>query len=187
MTLHETATTHRWVTPIDQIHLEDAASVGGKAANLGELTRARFPVPPGFAVAAHAYLDAMAAAGIREELRARRVPEPGTDDATLTRSARELRSLVRGVSIPEPICTEIVGAYRDLGDAVPVAVRSSAPAEDAADTSFAGIHESFTDVVGEDALLQAVRECWASLWSERALTYRSVQGYDDEPSVAVVV
>lgn len=187
MTLQSTATGHRWVTPIDQIGLEDAASVGGKAANLGELTRSGFPVPPGFAVAAQAYLDAMAAAGIREELHARRVPEPGTDDAALTRAAQELRALVRGVPIPEPLRTEIVCAYRDLGDSVAVAVRSSAPAEDAADTSFAGIHESFTDVVGEAALLEAVRECWASLWSERALTYRSVQGYDDEPSIAVAV
>lgn len=68
-----------------------------------------------------------------------------------------------------------------------MAVHSSAPAEDAGDTSFAGIHESYTEVVGEKAVLKAVQDCWCSFWTPRAMTYRAVSGYDDEPSIAVVV
>lgn len=91
------------------------------------------------------------------------------------------------VPVSDALRDEIVDAYHELGDSVRVAVRSSAPAEDAADTSYAGIHDSFTDICGPDALVEAIRKCWASLWSERALTYRSVQGVTEEPSVAVVV
>ncbi|MGW0041946.1 phosphoenolpyruvate synthase [Rhodococcus sp. NPDC003348] len=178
---------NRWVRPIDRIGLPDTPSVGGKAANLGELTHAGFPVPAGFVLTKDAYLDTMAEAGVRDTLRARSVPAAGTGEDELTAAARELRALALGAPVPDELRARIVSAYHDLGDAVRVAVRSSAPGEDAADTSFAGIHDSFTNVVGADALVEAVRKCWASLWSERALTYRSVQAYDAEPAIAVVV
>ncbi|MDT2009093.1 phosphoenolpyruvate synthase [Rhodococcus opacus] len=178
---------HRWVQPIDQVRLPDAPSVGGKAANLGELTHARFPVPPAFAVTQDAYLYALDEAGVRGTLRTRGLPPLGADDAALTAAAQELREIVLGISVPATLRAEILEAYHELGDTARVAVRSSAPAEDAADTSFAGIHDSFTDVSGPDALIDAIRKCWASLWSERALTYRGVQGVTEEPSVAVVV
>ncbi|GAA4488452.1 phosphoenolpyruvate synthase [Rhodococcus olei] len=177
----------QWVRSIGQVRLSDTPSVGGKAANLGELTHARFPVPPGFVVTREAYLDAMAAAGIRETLYARRVPSVDAGESDLAAAARELRESVLTAPVPDTLRTEIAAAYRDLGDAIRVAVRSSAPGEDAADTSFAGIHDSFTNVSGVDSVLDAVRRCWASLWSERALSYRSIQNVDDEPSVAVVV
>ena len=181
------AVEHRWVRPIDQVRLPDAPSVGGKAANLGELTHARFPVPPGFVVTKDAYLDAMDGAAVRSTLRNRALPPAGADEAALTDAAQELRGVVLGVPVPDSLRAEIAEAYRELGPTVRVAVRSSAPAEDAADTSFAGIHDSFTDIAGLDALVEAVRKCWASLWSERALTYRSVQSVSEEPAVAVVV
>nr|WP_271210191.1 phosphoenolpyruvate synthase [Rhodococcus wratislaviensis]GLK35291.1 phosphoenolpyruvate synthase [Rhodococcus wratislaviensis] len=188
MNVQQTVVEHRWVKPIDQLGLADAPSVGGKAANLGELTRARYPVPPGFAVTADGYLGAMDEAGVRDTLREHGLPKAGTDDNTLTAASHELRSTVLGAPMPAALRAEILAAYRELGAGAPrVAVRSSAPAEDAADTSFAGIHDSFVGVSGDDALIEAIGKCWASLWSERALTYRSVQGVTDEPSIAVVV
>lgn len=180
-------TRPRWTASIDRLGPADARSVGGKAANLGELSRAGFPVPPAFAIPAQAYLEAADAAGIRAELVERNAAARSKNDAVLARESRELQDLVRGVALPDDMRAQICGAYADLGSDVPVAVRSSAPAEDAADTSFAGIHESYTDVVGDEALIDAVRACWASLWTPRALTYRSLRGYTDEPSIAVVV
>lgn len=176
-----------WVSPFTELSLDDAPRFGGKSANLGELASAGFPVPPGFSIGEDAYLAAMDRAGIRDRLLSHRIPAPGTGVADLIALSEELRRIVLDAPIPDSVARQILDAYTELGENVPVAVRSSAPAEDAADTSFAGIHESYTDVVGPDALLRAVKDCWASLWSERAMTYRGVRGYDDEPSVAVVV
>ncbi|MEE2035380.1 PEP/pyruvate-binding domain-containing protein, partial [Rhodococcus chondri] len=175
------------VRPIADVGPKDAPTVGGKSANLGELTRCGFPVPAAFAITVDAYLDAMTAAGIRDRLRDEVLPGEHVDEATLLRSSGELAESVTGAPVPDDLRGEIVDAYARLGDNVPVAVRSSAPAEDAADTSFAGIHESYTNVIGADALISAVQACWASLWSPRARTYRALHGVTDEPSIAVVV
>lgn len=176
-----------WVRPIAEVGAADAPTVGGKSANLGELTRAGFPVPPAFAVTTDAYLDAMQAAGVRAHLAAEAVPAADIDDATLIRTSAELAALVTDSTVPAGMRAAIVSAYESLGPDVPVAVRSSAPAEDASDTSFAGIHESYTNIIGADAVIRAVQACWASLWSERARTYRGLRGVTDEPSIAVVV
>ncbi|QHG83257.1 phosphoenolpyruvate synthase [Rhodococcus rhodochrous] len=182
MTEHEL-----WVRPIAEVGAADAPTVGGKSANLGELTCAGFPVPPAFAVTTDAYLDAMDAAGVRSRLAAEAAPAADIDDATLIRTSAELAALVTDSTVPAGMRAAIVSAYESLGPDVPVAVRSSAPAEDAADTSFAGIHESYTNIIGADAVIRAVQACWASLWSERARTYRGLRGVTDEPSIAVVV
>jgi len=176
-----------WVTDFDDLRLDDAPEYGGKSANLGEMTGAGFPVPPGFAIGQSAYLAAMDSGGVRDRLHEKRVPEDGLTEAQLIARSEELTEAVAAVEMPEELREAILAHYRRLGTDVPVAVRSSAPAEDAADTSFAGIHESFTDVVGADALLEAVHKCWCSLWSPRAMTYRGVAEYHDEPSIAVVV
>src|SRR5690606_1875370 len=81
----------------------------------------------------------------------------------------------------------ILAAYHRLGEDVPVAVRSSATAEDTAGTSFAGMHETFANVVGDDAVLARVVDCWASLYGQRVIAYRASQGLDEEPAIAVVV
>ncbi|UVE96708.1 phosphoenolpyruvate synthase [Dietzia sp. B32] len=177
----------RWVADFAELRLADAPEYGGKSANLGEMTGAGFPVPPGFSVGQSAYLAAMDAAGVRTRLHDRRVPEEGLSEADLMSLAAELSGTVAAVEMPPRLREDILAHYRSLGSDVPVAVRSSAPAEDAGDTSFAGIHESYTDVVGEESVLEAVRDCWCSLWTPRAMTYRAVTGYDDEPSIAVVV
>ncbi|WP_298446417.1 PEP/pyruvate-binding domain-containing protein, partial [Gordonia sp. (in: high G+C Gram-positive bacteria)] len=176
-----------WVRSLGELGLGDAPSVGGKGANLGELIRGGFPVPGGFVVTKQAYLAAVDAAGLRDRLAAHALPPAGASETELLALADELRGEVARIEIPEEIAAQIVAAYAGLGDDRRVAVRSSAPAEDAADTSFAGIHDSFTDVEGTRNLLAAINRCWQSLWSARALTYRRVQGVTEEPSVAVVV
>ncbi len=177
----------QWVRSLEELGLRDAPTVGGKGANLGELIRGGFPVPGGFVVTKQAYLAAMDAAGLREELAAAAWPPDGMTEHELLERADQLRARVAAAPVPEDIAASIVEAYGRLGDDRRVAVRSSAPSEDAADTSFAGIHDSFTDIEGGDHLIEAIVRCWMSLWSARAMTYRKVQHVDVEPSVAVVV
>ncbi|GGN20869.1 phosphoenolpyruvate synthase [Lentzea pudingi] len=145
------------------------ATVGGKAANLGELTRAGLPVPHGFCVTTDAY-RAVARAG---ELA----------DTTPEHARRTLLD----TAVPQEIRDAIVTEYRKLGDDVPVAVRSSATAEDLPFASFAGQQDTFLNVVGEDAVVDAVRRCWASLWTDRAVSYRETNGIDHTTTYLAVV
>ncbi|MCG8926506.1 PEP/pyruvate-binding domain-containing protein [Lentzea sp. CC55] len=145
------------------------ATVGGKAANLGELTRAGLPVPPGFCVTTDAY---------------RAVARAGDPASTTPGNARE--TLLR-TPVPQEIRDAIVTGYRALGDDVPVAVRSSATAEDLPFASFAGQQDTFLNVVGEDAVVDAVRRCWASLWTDRAVSYREANGIDHTTTYLAVV
>ena len=167
----------------------DIATAGGKGANLGELTHAGVPVPPGFVVTSAAYLDAMEHGGVRGDLFARFQEVLGhVDDATaLEQAAIDLRSLVGKSGIPDSLREEITTAYHHLGHDVPVAVRSSATAEDTAGTSFAGMHETFANVIGVDQVLARIVDCWMSLFGERVIAYRAAQAITDEPSIAVVV
>jgi pyruvate,water dikinase len=174
----------RW---FDSLSVGDTATVGGKGANLGELTRAGLPVPPGFVVTAPAYLDAMTRGGVRELLRDRSVGIAADDPAELATRAAELRELVAKAGIPDDLRAEIVAAYERLGTGVRVAVRSSATAEDTAGTSFAGMHRTITNVEGADALLRAIVDCWASVFGERVVAYRASCDLDEEPAIAVVV
>jgi len=141
------------------------ATVGGKAANLGVLTAAGLPVPPGFCVTTEAYRRV--AAGV---------------------PLAEVRDALLGVEIPADIADEIRTRYLELGAAAPVAVRSSATAEDLPFASFAGQQDTFLNVVGVDSVLDAVRRCWASLWTDRAVAYRESNGIDHGAvELAVVV
>jgi pyruvate,water dikinase len=165
----------------------DVPRVGGKGANLGELTRAGLPVPPGFVVTAQAYLEAMDEGGVRrallDEVDAVDVDSP---DA-LRAAADQIRSLVHAAGVPVALRSAVETAYAALGDQPFVAVRSSATAEDAGSTSFAGMNATFTNVRGPDQLVERIVDCWASLWSQRVIAYRSSQHLDDEPAIAVVV
>lgn len=181
-------TDHKqFVRTFAEIDRRDIATVGGKAANLGELTRAGFPVPPGFVVTIDAYRHSHSgsvAAAIGAQLGALDARNP----ASLAAVAAELRQLA-AVDIPPDVSRAIVEAYRalDPGGDSNVAVRSSASAEDTAQFSFAGMFESFLNIHGEAALLRAVRACWASTFGERVLFYRLTQGMPGEMPVAVVV
>jgi pyruvate,water dikinase len=165
----------------------DVPRVGGKGANLGELTRAGLPVPPGFVVTAQAYLEAMEQGGVRQalldEVDAADVDSPEALDA----AADRIRSLVRAAGVPVQLRDAVDAAYAALGDRPFVAVRSSATAEDAGSTSFAGMNATYTNVRGADELLERIVDCWASLWSQRVIAYRSSQRLADEPAIAVVV
>ena len=170
-----------WFSQLDK-SLVDIA--GGKGANLGELVRTGFPVPPGFVVTAPAYLDAMDAAGVRGRLSdlAADCGIPGSR----TRPA-ELQALIRSAGMPPALRAAIVEAYAALGDEPFVAVRSSATAEDTASTSFAGMNETYTNVRGPDRLIARVIDCWASLFGPRVCAYRAMRQIADEPAIAVVV
>src|SRR5436309_4846274 len=141
------------VRSLDELTAADLPEAGGKGANLGELRRAQFPVPDGFVITTAAYALAAEAAGVTGET-------PATARVRLVASP-----------VPAGIADAVRDAYRALG-ASEVAVRSSATAEDLPDASFAGQQDTMLGVSGEDAVLDAVRRCWASLWNDRAVAYR---------------
>ncbi len=174
----------RW---FKEIGLKDTGSVGGKGANLGELTAGGLPVPPGFVITGEAYLDAIGRAGVRDRLVSilREARDASQED--LDRLAGEARELVHGVSIPQELASDITAAYRRLGEDIRVAVRSSGIGEDAEGTSFAGMNETFTNVAGTEQLLTRVVDCWASLWGARSIFYRGDKDLTEEPAIAVVV
>jgi pyruvate,water dikinase len=174
----------RW---FDHVSLADAPTVGGKAANLGELVRAGLPVPPGFVITTAAYAGAVersAAAGRLAELMSSLDPNDAASVQTVGRSAREI---VAAVPVPAETVAAITSAYRELGPDAAVAVRSSGTSEDSKATSFAGMNASFTDVIGEQALVRCVAACWASLYSDRAIVYRAEQHLPHDGGIAVIV
>ncbi len=174
----------RW---FEQIRISDAALVGGKGANLGELTAAKLPVPPGFVVTSDAYRYAVETAGIADRL-AKLVANVNADSQSdLTEAAGEAQELLRTLILPKDLATAIVEAYQKLGEGVRVAVRSSGTGEDAGDTSFAGMNATLTNVSGDDEVLSSVKACWASLYGARVISYRVTRGLTDVPSMGVVV
>ncbi|MFB6141873.1 MAG: phosphoenolpyruvate synthase [Halorientalis sp.] len=172
---------------LDEIGASDLESVGGKAASLGELTAAGLPVPPGFVVTAGTYRRFIEETGIDEELFAA-VDVDAEDSAALAEAEARAQELILETDLPEDLREEVLAAYEDVGDGEAfVAVRSSATAEDLPDASFAGQQETFLNVTGED-LLDRVKRCWASLFTQRATYYRQEQGFDhDVVDIAVVV
>jgi len=179
--------TTELVAWFEDLSKADVPKVGGKGANLGELTRAGLPVPPGFVVTADAYLDAMERGGVRAALQEEVATVDVDDPDTLTRAADNLRALVRSAGMPDDLRLAVLDAYAPMGDAPRVAVRSSATAEDSASTSFAGMNETFTNVQGGEELIERIVDCWASLWSPRVVAYRATHELAQEPAIAVVV
>lgn len=177
------------VLSLDDVDADDLETVGGKAASLGELTGAGLPVPPGFVVTAGTYRTFIEEAGIDEELFAAVDVDP-EDSAALREAEERARELILGTELPAHVSEEILDTYRGMGEdgeQAFVAVRSSATAEDLPDASFAGQQETFLNV-REDALIERVKECWASLFTQRAIYYRQQQGFPhDEVDIAVVV
>jgi phosphohistidine swiveling domain-containing protein len=171
---------------LDEIGKDDLSLAGGKGANLGELSLAGLPVPPGFVVTTRAYDAFVEASGWKEEIVALAAPQ--TEDANAFEAAAgEILALFSGGEVPAEIAQEIEAAYGELGEP-PVAVRSSATAEDLAGASFAGQQETYLNVRGGGALMGAIKDCWASLWTARAMAYRARQGIGAEDvSLAVVV
>ncbi|MEX6724733.1 phosphoenolpyruvate synthase [Parapedomonas caeni] len=183
------------VLPFSAIGLGDVARVGGKTASLGELRRllgdGAIPVPDGFAVTADAYRAFIAANDLAPRLAALMAGARKDDLADFARRAAAARALIEGGVFPPPMAGAIRKAYAgldDAGGAAVVAIRSSATAEDLPGASFAGQHDSYLDIVGPEAVLAAVRRCFASLYTDRAISYRLDRGFAHEQvalSVAV--
>jgi phosphohistidine swiveling domain-containing protein len=172
--------------------LDDAAAalaaVGGKAASLARLTRAGFPVPPGFCVTTRAYLDYVAHGDLREPVTAAMSAVDVSDPGTFETASRRIAGPFAERPVPPATAAAIAEAYGRLGDDVAVAVRSSATAEDLPGMSSAGQHDTYLNIRGADDVLDAVKRCWASLWTPRAIGYRTRYGTAaDEVSLAVVV
>ncbi|WP_433253539.1 PEP/pyruvate-binding domain-containing protein [Streptosporangium sp. CA-135522] len=163
------------------IRAEMLPLVGGKAANLGVLTAAGLPVPPGLCVTTEAYRRVTEQAGLDDVLDALAVT-PAEDVKTLNELAGRARELVLSAPVPD----DIAGTVRQSAQG-PVAVRSSATAEDLPHASFAGQQDTYLNVIGEDAVLDAVRRCWASLWTDRAVAYRAANGIDHRAVLLAVV
>jgi pyruvate,water dikinase len=172
---------------LDDVRADDVGTVGGKGASLGELTDAGLPVPPGFVVSADAYRSFIEGTGIDEQL-FEAVAVDAEDSKALAAAESRASELVMETPMPEETRAVILSAYDDLdGGEASVAVRSSATAEDLPDASFAGQQETFLNVTGGD-LLDRVKRCWASLFTQRAIYYRNEQGFEHRKvDIAVVV
>ena len=193
-------THERLVSPLTSFGSADLAEVGGKGANLGELLRAGLPIPPGFVVTTDAYAAAARAIGLEAKLATAFRPEAaapvdstsapavGSSTESSVPDAAALRADLEGAPVPDELRAEISAAYAGLGTDVPVAVRSSATAEDLPGAAFAGQQDTYLNVIGADEVVDAVRRCWASLWTDRAVAYRRERAIDPtEVRIAVVV
>jgi len=170
----------------DQLRIEDVPSVGGKNASLGEmyanLTSFGVKVPNGFAITAYAYHYLLDKAGIREEIQHILSDLDTGDVRNLAERGRKVRHLIKHAEFPPELREAVVEAYRNLslqyGEHCDVAVRSSATAEDLPDASFAGQQETYLNITGPEELIVACRKCFASLFTDRAISYRVDKNFD---------
>ena len=186
-------TTRQYVVRFEEINKNDIALAGGKGANLGEMSQADFPVPTGFVITTAAY-DAFVKENDIEEAIIRLALITREEDVTeVEEISQRIRALFSGGALPEEMEEEIRVAHEQyvhdtLEGKSALAVRSSATAKDFARANFAGQQETFLNVRGAVALMEAVRQCWASLWTARAMAYRARQEIDPaDVSLAVVV
>jgi len=168
-----------WFKDVDR---DDIGIVGGKGANLGEMTKAGFPVPNGFIVTAQAYFHFLDEAHLRDDLQDLLHGLDVSNSKQLAETGKAIRSLITRAKFPADIASEVMKAYFKLDTGLlrhsPVAVRSSATAEDLPEASFAGQQATFLNVQGEANLLEKVKEAWASLFTDRAIFYRATHKFD---------
>jgi len=170
----------------NEIELNDIPQVGGKNASLGEmireLTAKGVHIPDGFAVTAHAYRYLLESAGIKDEMEHILSDLDTHDMHNLSEKGGEIRALIYNAKVPDDLNRAILDAYRKLceeyGEGTDVAVRSSATAEDLPDASFAGQQETYLNIRGEKALIDACKRCFASLFTNRAISYREDKDFD---------
>ena len=179
----------RYVEDIANLGMADAEEAGGKGANMGEMVTAQLPVPPGFVVLRDSYLASIRAAGVADELNAahREAMLHALDTGRFDDMCAKMKTLVLRAGMSEDVRDRILESYRAMGPDCFVAVRSSATGEDGADASFAGMNETYTNVRGEQDLIEAVQNCWASLFAPRVVSYRASRGFSADPAMAVVV
>lgn len=186
-------TAQQATAPLADFGVGDVAIAGGKGAALGELVRQGFPVPPGFIITTGAYSSFLAETNVGAALSGflsvgpDEAPDGGAPDSGDGTGGAALRALFAATEMPGRLRQEILDAYERLGGGA-VAVRSSATAEDLPGAAFAGQQDTYLNVLGGDGVVQAVANCWASLWTDRAMAYRRRQGIDPhEVAIAVVV
>lgn len=181
----------RHIAWFDEIGLGDREQVGGKGGSLGELQRAGLAVPPGFVVTTPAFERFLASLEREAPVRAAVAALSGDDLEAITACSRALRRRVEDSELPAEVLGELTAAHERLVRAhpeQPVAVRSSATTEDAADASFAGLQDTFLWVRGAAQMLGRVRSCWASLYSVPSISYRLKHGFPEQRvAMAVVV
>ena len=180
-----------------EVGKDDVSLVGGKGANLGEMTRAGFPIPPGFIVTAESFFYFIRSTGLDKKIYPLLDNLDVEDTAKLEETAKQIQDMIVSAEMPSEIARDIVSYYKELckkasGFLNPkdiwVAVRSSATAEDLPNASFAGQQATYLYVRGEKDLLDHVKKCWASLFTARAIYYRAKQGFDHRNvGIAVVV
>jgi rifampicin phosphotransferase len=178
-----------FVLGLDEIDQTQVAMVGGKGAHLGELSRIEgIRVPPGFCVTTEAFGQMMAGVpDIDERLDRLSLLNPDDGDGIRTLSA-EIRRTIEGIAVPDDLASAITGSLAHFGEHAAFAVRSSATAEDLPTASFAGQQDTFLNVVGSPAIFEHISRCWASLFTERAVTYRLRNGFGHRKvHMAVVV
>lgn len=185
--MHSTANIN-WFADIT---LADRAAVGGKGGSLGELTRAHIAVPPGFVVTTRGFERFFAELDEEGSIRSRVQFLPHDDLEKISSLSEQLRTRFESAPLPIDVCAEVITAHADLCGPnlnCPLAVRSSATAEDSEDASFAGLQETYLWVKGTEATLKSVRSCWASLYSVPSVSYRRKHGIpENEVAIAVVV
>jgi pyruvate,water dikinase len=168
---------HKAIVWFNEVSKEDVPTVGGKGANLGEMTKAKIPVPPGFIVTADAYFDFLKKSKLVGRISRLLKPLNPDNSNQLHQIAGQIKQLILDTPIPPETAEEIKHSYTKMGGGL-VAVRSSATAEDLPEASFAGQQRTFLNIEGRKEVITAVRGCWASLFEPRAIFYRHQQGFD---------
>ena len=175
------------VRPLGAVGTTDRLVAGGKGVSLAELHRAGLPVPPGFVITVRAFERAIRVADPASEIDATVAALSATDPAAIEHATAAIRGRITSTPMAEDLAAAVTAAYLALGADAPVAVRSSAVGEDAADASFAGLQDTYLWVRGVDAVLERVRRCWASLYNTEAVSYRLRLRLPDRAAMAVVV
>jgi len=175
------------ILPFAEIRADNLPLVGGKGANLGEMAHAGFPIPPGFCLTTTAFRRFLAAGPDPEGLYALLDAIPPDDVDSVRRIGQQVRQTLRTVPVPKEIVEAVRRAWQEIGAEHAYAVRSSATAEDLPDASFAGQQDTFLNVRGEAALLDAIRRCWISLFTDRAILYRCQNGFPHREVLLSVV
>lgn len=166
----------------DRYEQDQKDLVGGKNASLGEMMRAELPVPPGFAVTTDAYQQIWSNRDLVDAVNEHLQSIDHDDLVANIETSEKIRRLIEAVPVPDRVADAVGSAYEQLGkhcdvENVPVAVRSSATAEDLPDASFAGQQDTFLWIEGADAVVDHMRKCWSSLFTDRAIAYRHQMGY----------
>ncbi len=167
---------------IEEIDTRRTAVAGPKIAKLGELGELDLDIPRGFVVTTRAFTDVVGTSELAAAIDARLTGVAPSDHNQVGEAARAVRAMIESQPLPTPLRTEVSRAYDELcrrcGPEVPTAVRSSATGEDSSDASFAGQFDTYLGVTGSEAVVDAVKACWASLFTDRALAYRLERGLD---------